>query len=62
MIPLRLLAFLLVTLALLGIAPGATAATDGVAVVAEITRRGDAAVAAYDPANRLATATELSSL
>ncbi|WP_295008085.1 FTR1 family protein [uncultured Dechloromonas sp.] len=40
----------------------ALAATDGAAVVAEISRRGDAALQDYDPANRLATAGEFSSL
>ncbi|MBL8425801.1 MAG: FTR1 family protein [Candidatus Accumulibacter phosphatis] len=62
MIPRRLLAFLLAVLAILGTPSGAAAAIDGAAVAAEISRRGDAAVAAYDPANRLATASELSSL
>lgn len=47
---------------LLILAATAQAATDGAAVVAEISRRGDAAVAAYDPASRLTTAAELSSL
>lgn len=56
---LRLFATLFLCLALFG---KAHAATDGAAVIAEISRRGDAAVAAYDPAKRLATATELSSL
>lgn len=59
---LRLLAPLLVSLALFGLAPAASAATDGAAVVAEISRRGDAAMLTYDPANRLPTATEFSSL
>lgn len=59
---LRLLAPLLVSLALFGLTPTASAATDGAAVVAEISRRGDAALNAYDPANRLPTATEFSSL
>lgn len=54
--PLWLAFFLLI------FAATARAATDGAAVVAEISRRGDAAVAAYDPASRLATAAELSSL
>ena len=40
----------------------AQAATDGAAVVAEISRRGDAVVAAYQPAQSLAAAGELSSL
>lgn len=62
MIPRRLLAFLLAVMAILGTPSGAAAAIDGAAVAAEISRRGDAAVAAYDPANRLATASELSSL
>lgn len=38
------------------------AAVDGAAVSAEIVRRGDAAVAAYDPAKSLLTASEFSSL
>ena len=59
---LRLLAPLLISLALFGLAPAASAATDGAAVVAEISRRGDAAMRTYDPANRLPTATEFSSL
>jgi high-affinity iron transporter len=61
MIPFRLLAFLCLALTMLAITP-AGAATDGAAVAAEIIRRGDAAVAAYDPGDRLATAAELSSL
>jgi high-affinity iron transporter len=40
----------------------ASAATDGAAVVEQMQRRGDAAVAAYDPANRLETAAVFSSL
>lgn len=59
---LRLLAPLFVSLALFGLAPTANTATDGAAVVAEISRRGDAAIRTYDPANRLPTATEFSSL
>lgn len=58
----RLLAPLLFSLSFLGIAPAVSAATDGAAVVAEITRRGDTAMTNYDPANRLPTATEFSSL
>ncbi|MFH1659442.1 MAG: FTR1 family protein [Pseudomonadota bacterium] len=58
----RLLASLLFSLSFLGIAPAVSAATDGAAVVAEITRRGDTAMTNYDPANRLPTATEFSSL
>lgn len=42
--------------------PPAHAAVDGAAVSAEIVRRGDAAIAAYEPARRLATASEFSSL
>lgn len=59
MLLLRLFAPLFLCLALFG---QAHAATDGAAVVAEISRRGDAAVATYDSANPLATATEFSSL
>ena len=55
-----LLDFLALLLTLL--AATASAATDGAAVVGQINRRGDAAVAAYDPANRLATAAVFSSL
>lgn len=40
----------------------AVAATDGKAVVAEIQHRGDNAVAAYSPDNKLVTATEFSQL
>jgi high-affinity iron transporter len=58
----QLLASLFLCLALFGMAPAASAATDGAAVVAEISRRGDAAMTTYDPANRLPTATEFSSL
>jgi high-affinity iron transporter len=63
-----LLSFLALLLALLlpllvpALAPTANAATDGAAVVEQMTRRGDAAIAAYDPANRLATAAVFSSL
>ena len=58
-----LLRYLLPLIACLAFAaPPALAATDGAAVSAEIVRRGDAAVAAYTPDNRLATASELSSL
>ena len=53
--------FLLV-LALVCLLPAAFAATDGKAVVAEIARRGDAAVAAYAPDKRLATGAEFSKL
>ncbi|MDR0441605.1 MAG: FTR1 family protein [Candidatus Accumulibacter sp.] len=42
--------------------PVAFAAVDGKAAVAEIHRRGDAAVAAYTPSNRLATGAEFSRL
>jgi high-affinity iron transporter len=59
---LRLLTPLLFCLAAFAFTPPAWAATDGAAVVAEISRRGDAAVAAYDPAHPLPTAAELSSL
>ena len=59
---LRLLAHLFLGLTLFGIALAASATTDGSAVIGEITRRGDAAIATYDPANRLPTATEFSSL
>lgn len=58
----RLFSTLLLCLAAFALAPLARAATDGAAVVAEISRRGDAAVAAYDPRRRLATAAEFSSL
>lgn len=58
----RLLAPFLLGLSFLGVAPTVSAATDGAAVVAEITRRGDTAMTNYDPANRLPTATEFSSL
>ncbi len=58
---LSLLAALLLPILLLGMTP-ANAATDGAAVAAEISRRGDAAVASYDPTNRLPTATEFSNL
>lgn len=53
---------LLLFLALLCLAPSAFAATDGKAVVADITRRGDAAVAAYTPDKHLATGAEFSKL
>jgi high-affinity iron transporter len=56
---LRLFALFFIYLGLFG---NVYAATDGAAVVAEISRRGDAAIAAYDPANPLLTATEFSSL
>lgn len=59
---LRLLTPFLLCLAMLALALPARAATDGAAVVAEISRRGDAAVAAYDPAHPLPTAAEFSSL
>lgn len=49
-------------LLMLGAPPFALAATDGAAVVAEISRRGDTALKDYDPANRLTTASEFSSL
>jgi len=57
-----LLSRCLLLLALLAGALSAHAATDGATVIAEINRRGDSAIAAYDPTSRLATATELSSL
>ncbi|MDR0702510.1 MAG: FTR1 family iron permease [Azoarcus sp.] len=44
------------------LAAPASAAPDGAAVIAEILQRGEAAVAAYDPARSLATASEFSSL
>lgn len=53
---------LLASLLMLSLSPLARAATDGAAVVAEISQRGDAALKNYDPANRLATAGEFSSL
>lgn len=53
--------FLLLLSLLLG-AASAQAGPNGAAVVAEISRRGDLAAAAYDPSNRLATAAEISSL
>lgn len=53
---------LLLALLLPALAPPANAATDGAAVVEQMNRRGDAAIAAYDPANRLATAAVFSSL
>ncbi|WP_184415239.1 FTR1 family iron permease [Rhodocyclus tenuis] len=59
---LRSLACLLVLLGQLAFAGAAGAATDGAAVVAEISRRGDAAVAAYSPTKPLPTASEFSSL
>lgn len=59
---LRLLFASLACLLMLGSPSLALAATDGAAVVAEISRRGDAALKGYDPANRLATASEFSSL
>lgn len=58
----RLLSSFFLALILFAMAPFASAATDGAAVISEISRRGDAAVGAYDPANRLPTATEFSSL
>lgn len=51
----------LLSLFFLSMSP-AQAGTDGAAVTAEIIRRGDAAIAAYDPARQLTTAGELSSL
>ena len=53
---------LLLVLALVCLLPAAFAATAGKAVVAEIARRGDAAVAAYAPDKRLATGAEFSKL
>ncbi|MDR3220407.1 MAG: FTR1 family protein [Candidatus Accumulibacter sp.] len=44
------------------LAPAAFAVTDGKAVIAEINRRGDAAVAAYTPEKHLATGGEFSRL
>lgn len=58
----RLFLALLASLLMLSLSPLARAATDGAAVVAEISQRGDAALKNYDPANRLATAGEFSSL
>lgn len=58
----RLFSTLLLCFAAFALTPLAQAATDGAAVVAEISRRGDAAVAAYDPQSRLTTAAEFSSL
>ena len=52
----------LLGLACFALSATALAATDGAAVAATIIARGDAAVAAYDPANRLATGSEFSSL
>lgn len=52
----------LTLLVLLCLQTNTHAATDGAAVVAEISRRGDAALRNYDPANRLPTASEFSSL
>lgn len=52
----------LALLVLFARSPLASAAADGAAVTAEITRRGDAAVAAYNPVQPLATASEFSSL
>lgn len=52
----------LLALVLFAGALAARAATDGAAVTAEIVRRGDAAVAAYVPEQRLAAASELSRL
>ncbi len=49
-------------LTLLCLTASAFAATDGKAVVADITRRGDAAVAAYAPEKRLITGAEFSKL
>lgn len=57
----RLLRLFFSLLLLLCALPG-IAAVDGTAVSAEIVRRGDAAVAAYDPARQLLTAGEFSSL
>ena len=53
---------LLLFVALAGFVTSAFAATDGKAVVADITQRGDAAVAAYTPDKRLATGAEFSKL
>lgn len=58
----RQFAPLVLGLTLLVTAPVISAATDGAAVVAEITRRGDTAIESYEPSNRLPTATEFSSL
>lgn len=58
----RLFFALLASLLMLSLTPLVHAATDGAAVVAEISQRGDAAQKNYDPANRLATASEFSSL
>lgn len=58
----RLFFALLASLLILSLTPLVHAATDGAAVVAEISQRGDAAQKNYDPANRLATASEFSSL
>ena len=58
----RLIRLVTLLLALICFIPSSFAATDGKAVVDDITRRGDAAVAAYTPEKRLLTGAEFSKL